>query len=185
MAEVVGTFAGRAGLEAAAEDRQHGAEPGVGHRPGSRIAAMASKLKRAGRRSGYRLRKQIVEPVFGQIKQARAFRQSCCAASRGTGTNRRSSAPRTISPSSRRQDEIRPRSRGLVCRAAALPSIAAAPYRACGSPLAAARSGSPFGQGVAVVSERQLPWNSSVAARNRSRADRSATLAWIDAVGTR
>jgi transposase len=37
--------------------------------------AMREKLKRAGRRSRYRLRKQIVEPVFGQIKQARGFRQ--------------------------------------------------------------------------------------------------------------
>lgn len=37
--------------------------------------AMQRKLKRAGRRSRYRLRKQIVEPVFGQIKQARGFRQ--------------------------------------------------------------------------------------------------------------
>jgi transposase len=37
--------------------------------------AMRDKLKRAGRRSRYRLRKQIVEPVFGQIKQARGFRQ--------------------------------------------------------------------------------------------------------------
>jgi hypothetical protein len=36
---------------------------------------MRAKLKRAGRRSRYRLRKQIVEPVFGQIKQARGFRQ--------------------------------------------------------------------------------------------------------------
>jgi len=42
---------------------------------GSRIAAMATKLKRAGRRSRYRLRKQIVEPVFGQIKAARGFRR--------------------------------------------------------------------------------------------------------------
>jgi transposase len=42
---------------------------------GSRLAAMATKLKRAGRRSRYRLRKQIVEPVFGQIKHARGFRQ--------------------------------------------------------------------------------------------------------------
>jgi transposase len=33
------------------------------------------RLKRAGWRSRYRLRKQIVEPVFGQIKQARGFRQ--------------------------------------------------------------------------------------------------------------
>jgi transposase len=37
--------------------------------------AMRQKLKRAGYRSRYRLRKQIVEPVFGQIKQARGFRQ--------------------------------------------------------------------------------------------------------------
>ena len=44
-------------------------------RPKSRLAAMALKLKRAGRRSRYRLRKQIVEPVFGQIKHARGFRQ--------------------------------------------------------------------------------------------------------------
>ena len=36
---------------------------------------MRAKLRRAGRRSRYRLRKQIVEPVFGQIKQARGFRQ--------------------------------------------------------------------------------------------------------------
>ena len=39
------------------------------------MTAMARKLKRAGRRSRYRLRKQTVEPVFGQIKQARGFRQ--------------------------------------------------------------------------------------------------------------
>jgi len=37
--------------------------------------AMRLKLRRAGWRSRYRLRKQIVEPVFGQIKQARGFRQ--------------------------------------------------------------------------------------------------------------
>jgi len=37
--------------------------------------AMQDKLKRAGWRSRYRFRKQIVEPVFGQIKQARGFRQ--------------------------------------------------------------------------------------------------------------
>jgi transposase len=36
---------------------------------------MRNKLRRAGWRSRYRLRKQIVEPVFGQIKQARGFRQ--------------------------------------------------------------------------------------------------------------
>jgi transposase len=37
--------------------------------------AMRDKLKRAGWRSRYRFRKQVVEPVFGQIKQARGFRQ--------------------------------------------------------------------------------------------------------------
>jgi transposase len=42
---------------------------------GALTQAMRRKLKRAGWRSRYRLRKQIVEPVFGQIKQARGFRQ--------------------------------------------------------------------------------------------------------------
>jgi len=36
---------------------------------------MRTKLRRAGRRSRYRRRKYVVEPVFGQIKQARGFRQ--------------------------------------------------------------------------------------------------------------
>jgi transposase len=40
-----------------------------------RMMAMAATIKRAGRRSRYRLRKQTVEPVIGQIKQARGFRQ--------------------------------------------------------------------------------------------------------------
>lgn len=35
---------------------------------------MQVKLRRGGRRSRYRLRKQTVEPVFGQIKEARGFR---------------------------------------------------------------------------------------------------------------
>jgi len=43
--------------------------------PHSRVAAMAAKLRIAGRKGPYRLRKQVVEPVFGQIKQARGFRQ--------------------------------------------------------------------------------------------------------------
>ncbi len=42
---------------------------------GTRVHAMMVKLKQGGRRSRYRLRKQTVEPVFGQIKQARGFRQ--------------------------------------------------------------------------------------------------------------
>ena len=44
-------------------------------KPGSLIAKMRDKLKRGGWRSPYRLRKQVVEPVFGQIKQAMGFRQ--------------------------------------------------------------------------------------------------------------
>jgi transposase len=48
---------------------------GAAQRRGPLVAAMRRKLRRAGRRSRYRLRKHIVEPVFGQIKQARGFRQ--------------------------------------------------------------------------------------------------------------
>ena len=44
-------------------------------RPHTRVAAMRTKLARAGHRSRYRLRKTLPEPVFGQIKQARGFRQ--------------------------------------------------------------------------------------------------------------
>jgi len=40
-----------------------------------RMMAMAAKIKRSGYRSRYRLRKQVVEPVFGQIKHAKGFRQ--------------------------------------------------------------------------------------------------------------
>lgn len=57
---------------------RHGSGDPVGKRrlrQRSRVAAMATKLRRAGRRSRYRLRKQIVEPVFGQIKAARGFQQ--------------------------------------------------------------------------------------------------------------
>ena len=44
-------------------------------RGGPQTQAMARRLKRGGHRSRYRLRKQTVEPVFGQIKGARGFRQ--------------------------------------------------------------------------------------------------------------
>ena len=43
--------------------------------PRTRVHAMKIRLRRAGHRSRYLLRKQVVEPVFGQIKQARGFRQ--------------------------------------------------------------------------------------------------------------
>jgi hypothetical protein len=41
----------------------------------TRVEAMRAKLKAGGHQSPYRLRKQLPEPVFGQIKQARGFRQ--------------------------------------------------------------------------------------------------------------
>jgi hypothetical protein len=39
------------------------------------LAGIAAKLCAAGHRQPYRLRKQVVEPVFGQINPARGFRQ--------------------------------------------------------------------------------------------------------------
>ena len=36
---------------------------------------MRKKIDDGGSEAPYRLRKQVVEPVFGQIKQARSFRQ--------------------------------------------------------------------------------------------------------------
>ena len=58
--------------------QKHGTKSATAKRPakpGSLVARMSAKLRRAGHRSRYRLRKQVVEPVFGQIKQARGFRQ--------------------------------------------------------------------------------------------------------------
>jgi transposase len=77
-------YCSEANLKAAA-DRRIGAYVATGRakRPadakrkitGPLTLAMRAKLKRAGWRSRYRLRKQIVEPVFGQLKQARGFTQ--------------------------------------------------------------------------------------------------------------
>jgi transposase len=47
----------------------------IGRGRQARTQAMRRRLARGGYRSRYRLRKQTVEPVFGQIKQARGFRQ--------------------------------------------------------------------------------------------------------------
>lgn len=57
---------------------RHGEADAAGRRRLTKMplmSAMAARLKGAGRRSRYRLRKQVAEPVFGQIKQARGFRQ--------------------------------------------------------------------------------------------------------------
>lgn len=58
--------------------QKHGAPAAVAPRaaPAASLrAAMATRLKRGGRRSRYRLRKITVEPVFGQTKEGRGFRQ--------------------------------------------------------------------------------------------------------------
>lgn len=58
--------------------QKHGESSATGARratAGTRTQVMQTKLKRAGHRSRYRLRKQTVEPVFGQVKQGRGFRQ--------------------------------------------------------------------------------------------------------------
>ncbi len=58
--------------------QKHGTASATGSRKtqrGTRVDAMRRKLQRGGHRSRYRLRKHVVEPVFGQIKQPRGFRQ--------------------------------------------------------------------------------------------------------------
>ena len=58
--------------------QKHGCASPTSHeqaRQGPRSKAMRAKLRRGGWRSRYRLRKQSVEPVFGQIKEARGFRR--------------------------------------------------------------------------------------------------------------
>jgi transposase len=58
--------------------QKHGTKSATGKstgRSGSRVQRMSRRLKQGGHRSRYRLRKQTVEPVFGQIKGARGFRQ--------------------------------------------------------------------------------------------------------------
>jgi hypothetical protein len=54
------------------QDTAAPAEPGA---VPTRVEAMRAKIKAGGHASPYRLRKQLPEPVFGQIKQARGFRQ--------------------------------------------------------------------------------------------------------------
>jgi hypothetical protein len=56
--------------------QKHGQASATGSKTGGpQTRAMAQRLKRGGHRSRDRLRKQTVEPVFGQIKGARSFRQ--------------------------------------------------------------------------------------------------------------
>jgi hypothetical protein len=62
---VIGTVKGNAAATPASEPA----------RTPTRVEAMRAKIKAGGHTSPYRLRKQLPEPVFGQIKQARGFRQ--------------------------------------------------------------------------------------------------------------
>jgi len=62
----------------AAGRQKHGEKTATGKRipkAGTRVRKMWAKLKRGGHESRYRLRKIVVEPVFGHIKAARGFRQ--------------------------------------------------------------------------------------------------------------
>ena len=58
----------------AAGRAKHPTDPGRGS-GGPLTQSMRKKIADGGFTTPYRLRKQIVEPVFGQIKQARGFRQ--------------------------------------------------------------------------------------------------------------
>lgn len=55
--------------------QRHRSATATGQRLRGRAAEMARRLLRGGFRSRYRLRKQTVEPVFGQIKEAMGFRR--------------------------------------------------------------------------------------------------------------
>ena len=53
--------------------QKHDSPSATRQRNGPRATEMTQRLRRGGFRSRYRLRKQTVEPVFGQIKEARGF----------------------------------------------------------------------------------------------------------------
>ena len=58
--------------------QKHGeaaADGGEARKKGPKVEAMRERLREGGFEGPYRLRKQTVEPVFGQIKHARGFRQ--------------------------------------------------------------------------------------------------------------
>jgi len=50
-------------------------KPGGGKKGGPLVQAMRARLRQGGHRSRYQMRKYVVEPVFGHIKQARSFRR--------------------------------------------------------------------------------------------------------------
>jgi hypothetical protein len=67
--------AGAAKTEVADQATKTATTPPQPPKAPTRVEAMREKIKAGGHSSPYRLRKQLPEPVFGQIKQARGFRQ--------------------------------------------------------------------------------------------------------------
>jgi transposase len=70
----VATGRARDAVAGAVQDTVAPPTPELANKP-TRVQAMRAKIKAGGHESPYRLRKQLPEPVFGQIKQARGFRQ--------------------------------------------------------------------------------------------------------------
>lgn len=60
---------------ATGRQRHHTAETEVSEPPTTAKERMAAKVRTSAGRALYARRKVIVEPVFGQIKEARGFRQ--------------------------------------------------------------------------------------------------------------
>jgi hypothetical protein len=60
---------------ATGRQRHHGPEPEVAETPTTAKERMAAKVRTPAGRAVYARRKVIVEPVFGQIKEARGFRR--------------------------------------------------------------------------------------------------------------
>ena len=91
--------------------------PTDGEGGSKRVAAMREKIRAGGHYTPYRLRKQLPEPVFGQIKQARGFRQFLMRGLDRSPTNGASSASPTICSNSPRGG-VRPppRSQPPECR---------------------------------------------------------------------
>jgi Transposase DDE domain len=84
--------------------RKHGAAAPAARpaKPESRVAAMAEKLGSAGHQGPYRLRKQVVEPVFGQIEQSARF-SPIHAAWPGPGAERMVADPHRPQPAQTRR----------------------------------------------------------------------------------
>ena len=80
--------------------QKHGAAAADGGKAqGAKVEQMRERLRRDGFANPYHLRKRTVEPVFGQIKQARGFRQFLMRGGTRSLPSGRSCAPSTTSTS--------------------------------------------------------------------------------------